>query len=134
MEHVTCGENWLPVGIDFPIRTKEITVTSDDFLCFGVPHNELFAAVFHGVELVDIHGFACASAGCTEGNLAQSTNLLHDIRCIVSRHNIDFIVAFIGHAKLPFGSKFTLQQSFINRLDNLFFHFLFSLGRYFIFK
>ena len=45
MEHVACCQDGLTIAVDFHVGTEDISVATDDFFCFGVPHDELFVAV-----------------------------------------------------------------------------------------
>ena len=119
MEHVAGGQNRLAILVEIPRCAFEIAVATDDLLCLGIPDNQLFIAVLTDIELIDVHRLACSSPRLAESNLAQTTDLLHDIGCIVSRYDIDLVMTLVGHAKLVFCSQFTLQNFLGNGLDNL---------------
>ena len=120
---MTGGKKRLAVFIEVPCCAFEIAVATDDLLSLRIPDDELLVAVLAGVELIDIHRLARSSPCLAESNLAQTTDLLHDIRRIMGRHDIDLVVTLVGHAELTLTGQFTLQNFLGNGLDNLLFHY-----------
>ena len=119
---MTGGEDRLSVVIQFPVGTHQVAVAADDLLLVGIPHDKLLIAVVAGIELIDVHLLARATACLAEGDLTQSTDLAHDVGCLVRGHHIDLVIAFVGHSELSLTGEFTLQQLFADRTDNLLFH------------
>ena len=124
MEHVSRSKYGLPVFVKFNVSSKQITVSADNLLSLGVPHDKLLVAVVHRVKLVDVHALACAAACLAERNLAQTSNFLHNVGRVVSRYNINLIVTLVSHSELTLRRKLTFKQFFVNRLDNLLFHLI----------
>ena len=125
MEHVTCSQYRLSFFVDLPIFAKKIAIATNNLICFRIPDNKLTTTVFHSIELVDIHRLTCTTTCCTESFLSQTTNLFHDVRSLMSSHNINFVVTFVGYAKSSLWSKFAFQQFAIYWFNNVFFHFRF---------
>ena len=125
MEHVAGGETRLPLVVCIPLCALKVAITPDDLLGLGIPHDELLVAVLAGVELVDVHRLACAASSLAEGNLAQSTYLLHHVGCVVGRDDVYLVVTLVGHAELTLGSKLLLEYFFVDGGDDLLFHFPF---------
>ena len=123
MEHVACGEFGLSLLVHIPLGAFKIAVAADDLLCLGVPHDELLVAVLARVELVDVHVLARAAARLTEGNLTQTPDLLHHVRCVVRGDDVDFVVALVSHAELAFGCQLLFEDFFVDGGDDLLFHF-----------
>ena len=119
---MTGGEDRLSLIIQFPIGSHQVTIAADDLFLVGIPYDELLVAVLAGVELIDVHLLACAAACLAEGDLAQTTDLAHDIGCLMGGHHVDLVVALVGHSELSLTGEFTLQQLFADRTDNLLFH------------
>ena len=126
MEHVTCCNFWLSVFAYLPLASEDITITTDNLLCIRVPNNQLSATILHRIELIDIHRFARTTSCRTESYLAQTTNLLHNIRSSLSSHNINFIVTLVSHTKHPFRSQLALEQFLAYGLDDFFFHIFYQ--------
>ena len=125
MEHVARGELGLPVLVELPICSIEVTVAPDDLFGLWIPHNQLLVAVLAGIKLVNVEFLSCPTAGLPECQFAQTANFLHDSWRVVSRNDIDFVMTFICHSKLPVGGQFLLQQFFADWLDNFLLHVFF---------
>ena len=123
MKHVAHGQIGLSFGVDLPVLAKEIAVAADDLLGFGIPYDQLLAAVWHRVELIDIDRLACTATRRTEGNLTQTPYLLHHVRRFRGTNDINLVVALVGCTQTALRSQFTFQQFLADGLDNLFFHF-----------
>ena len=117
------GQIGLSFGVDLPVLAKEIAVATNDLLGFRIPHDELFAAVWHRVELINVDTLARSTACRTEGYLTQTAYLLHHVRRFRGTNDIKFIVALVSCTQTALRSQFTFQQFFADGLDNLFFHF-----------
>ena len=122
MEHVARGQVGLPVGTNLPVAAEQITVAADDLSLYGVPDDELLVAVGTEVELVDVGALAGAAACGAEGEFALAADLAHHVGALVAVDNVDFVVAFVGHAHLALRRQFALEKLFVNGLDNFFFH------------
>ena len=127
MKHVTCCYHRLTILPYLPLTTKDITITTNNLLSFRIPYNQLSATILHRVELIDIHRFARTTSCRTESYLAQTSNLLHDVWCCFSGHNIYLIVTFVSHTKHPFRSQLAFEQFLANGLDDFFFHIFYQI-------
>ena len=78
-EHMTGGQDGLPVLAYLPVLTQQIAVSAQYLLCLGIPHEELAVRLLHGVILIDVHTLARTTSCCTEGNLAQAPYLAHHV-------------------------------------------------------
>ena len=54
MEHVAGGEDGLSLFVEIHIRSEFVAIAADNLLCLRIPDDELFVAVFHRVELVEV--------------------------------------------------------------------------------
>ena len=122
MEHMSCGNLRLSVITHLPVGAPKEAVTSEYLFFVGIPHHELFVAFLACVEFVDVGLFSRAAACIAESDLTQTTNLLHHIRRVVCRDNINLVLAFVCGAEHTLRSKLTLKHFNRNRGDNLF-HF-----------
>ena len=122
MEHVTRGEDGLTLGIHLPIRSLKITVPTNDLLSLWIPDNQLLIAVLTDIKIVDIHILASATTCLTKNHFAQTPNFLHDIGCIMRSNDVDFVMTFVSHSQLALWCQLTLENLFVNGLDNLLFH------------
>ena len=122
MKHVACGKNRLPILVELPVCAQQIAIAADNIFSFRIPHDELLVAVVHSVELVYIHRFAGAPACRTEGDLPQTADFFHDVRCVVNSDDINFVMTFVGHTETLVWGKLTFQQFSADRFYNLFFH------------
>ena len=96
MEHVAGSQLRLSLFVVFPISTQKITIATDNLFLIRVPDNQLLIAILAGVKLVDIHRLACSATSLTEYDLTQASNLLHHVGSVMSRDDIDFVVALVG--------------------------------------
>ena len=122
MEHVAHGKVGLAVRLQLPVLTEEVSVAADNLLGLRVPYDKLFATMGHRIKLVDIHTLSRTASCCSEGDLSQSANLLHDMRSFSGTNDVNLIVALVGGAQTTVGCQLTLQQILTDGLDNLFFH------------
>ena len=121
---MTCGQQRLSVVIHFPICTIKIAIPTDNLFSIWIPYNQLLVTAFHHIKIVNIHRLSRSSACISECNFAQSANLFHDIGRVLSRNDINFVMAFISHSELFFRRQLTFQHLFCYRPDNFFFHLL----------
>ena len=121
------GEHGLSVGVNINVGAKDIAIAADDLFSLRIPHDELLVAVWHGVELIDIHTLAGAAASLSEGYLTKTADFLHHVGRFMSRYDIYFVVALVCHSQLALWSELLLEQFLIYWLDNLLFHFLMIL-------
>ena len=130
MEHVAGGELGLSLLVHLPLGAFEVTVAADDLLGLGVPHDELLVAVLADVELVDVHILARAASCLAEGYLAQTSDLLHHVRCVVGRDDVDLVVALVGHAELALRGQLLFEDFFVDGGDNWLFHIFVTVYGY----
>ena len=130
MEHVAGGELGLALLVHLPLGAFEIAVAADDLLGLGIPHDELFVAVLAGVELVDVHRLACAASRFAECNLTQTSDLLHHVRCVMGRDDVDLVVALVGHAELALRGQLLFEDFFVDGGDNWLFHIFVTVYGY----
>ena len=100
----------------------------DDLVGLGIPYNELLVASLAGIKFINIYGLSRAATGRPESYLAQSPDLHHDIRRVVARDDVDFVVALVGQTKLFVGCQLAFQQFLTDRPDDLLFHLHFYTG------
>ncbi len=122
VKHVARGQLRLPVIVELPVASEEVSVAADYLLLLRIPHDELLIAVVTRVKLVYIHRLTRSSACRAERYLAQSAYFPHHVGGVVGRHHIDVVVAFVRCAEQFIGSKLAAQNLFADGLDNLFFH------------
>ncbi len=96
-----CGDSRRAVGQQPHITAMNETVAAGNHLLLRVPYYQLTAWRVHEIVIVDIATFARTAAGCTERNLAQSSDFPHHIGRLVGPDYIDFVVTFIGMAQKP---------------------------------
>ena len=134
MKHVARCQLRLPIGAYFPFTAEKIPVTTNNLLGLRIPDNQLFAAAWHGVELVNVGRLASSSSCRAECYLAETAYLQHHIWSIVSRNDIYLVVALVGHSELLVRRKLAFQELLAYRLDNFFFHYFFGLSFLFAYK
>jgi hypothetical protein len=94
-EHVCRGDARGAIRLAVHLLAEQEAVTSDDFAVHGIPHYELAAGTLHGVEVVDVAGFAGAPSAVAEGQLAQTPYLAHGLRLMVRVDDIYPVSAFV---------------------------------------
>ena len=116
------GQYGLSFVVDLPVGTEDVTVAPDNFLFLGVPDDELLVTIVAEVELVEVAVLACTSSSFAESNLAESAYLAHYMGSVMSRDNINLVVAFVGHTELALRGEFAEKHLLRNRVDNRLFH------------
>ena len=91
------------------IRPDEKTIASQYLLVFRTPDNQLTVTALHGVKLVDVDSSSGTSAVMTKSDLSLTPDFAHDVRRVMRRHNIDFVVRFIRSPQSFFRCQFFFQ-------------------------
>ena len=104
-EHVACGQNRLAILIQFHLASKKITIASQYFLSLGIPYEELFVRILHGIKLIQIHGQSSSASGSAESNLTKTSQLADNIWRILPRNNINLIATLICCPEFLLGSQ-----------------------------
>ena len=123
MKHMACGKDRLTIFVKINVRTKKITIATDNFLFFRIPYYELFITVFASVKLVKIKFLSSSATSFSEYYFTQAANLTQHIWCIVCINDVYLVMAFVRHSELAFWRQLTLQQLLCYWLDNFMFHF-----------
>ena len=120
VEHVGSCQDGLAVFVKLHFITQEITIATQDFFGFRIPHYELLVGIGHYVVFVDVRRLARTSSACTEGNLTQASDFLHHIRRIMSRHDVDFIVTLVRKTQTSVRCQLGFQDFLAYRGYNIF--------------
>ena len=116
----------LPFGVEFNLAAGQKAITAQDFLTFGVPHDELIIRVLARVKLIQVNGLACATSGCAESNFAQAANFAHHVGGLLVSEDVNFVVALVGGAQATFGCELGFQQLAVDGSDDLFHIFFYT--------
>ena len=119
------GNLWDAVGGVFYIGTGDVAIGANDFACGRIPNENLLARFLHKVKLVDVACLACATAGSSERNFAQTPYLAHGVWCIVGIYHINLIAGFVGVPEKPLWCELFLYQIWIYGLYYIFHYFTF---------
>ena len=125
MKQVRRSQNRFSLRIVLHIRPEEKAIASQYLLVFRTPDNQLAVAALHGVELVDIGSFSRTSAVMTKSDFALTPDFAHDVRRVMCRHDINFVVRFIRSPQSFFRCQFFFQQGRFDRPDNFLHTFIF---------
>ena len=131
MEHVAGGEDGLSLFVEIHIRSEFVAIAADNLLCLWVPDDELFVAVFHRVELVEVEFLARSSSGSPESLFALASYLAYHVRCVVIIDDIDFVCALVGDAELAFCCEFTLEDLLVDGRNNRLHLLIFFIRSYY---
>ncbi len=102
--------------IDLDVAADYESVTSDDFLLFGVPDDHLSAWYgLHSVEFVDVAAEAGTTSGIPECYFAQAAYLAHGVWRVECVDDVYEVPALVG------GSQQTVVGEFVD----------YKLSRYF---
>ena len=107
---MACGEFWLTILVVGPLITHQIAIATYYLLRLRIPHYELLVAVLACVILVPVKFLACSASSHTEGYLAQTAYLTHQVGRVVIRKDVYLVVALVGHAQLLLWSEFRLYE------------------------
>ena len=104
--------NLMNTGVDayaatamLPEKAKKITIASQYFLSLGIPYEELFVRILHGIKLIQIHGQSGSPSGSAESNLTKTSQLADNIWRILPRNNINLIATLICCPEFLLGSQ-----------------------------
>ena len=115
------GEIHMAVGIGVGMTALDEAVASHELLLGGIPYNKLVVAIFRRIIAVYVDRCARATTCCTESELAQAANFLHNIRTVVVIDQVQQVVAFVGAAQKALRAEL-LQQQFAGDGGNDGFH------------
>ena len=104
-----CCNTWLTVLVHPHLTPPKVAVTAYDIITLRIPHNQLLVRYIHRIEFVNVECLTCTATSCTESNLAQTSNLSHNIGSVCCRYYIYFIVTPVCETQASLFSQFSLQ-------------------------
>ena len=99
VEHVAGSKDRLSFLIQLDVRAEDVTVATNDFFRFRIPHNQLLVWVLHCVELIEVAIKPRTTTCSTESNLTETPNFAHNIGSVLPCDHIHLIVALARHTQ-----------------------------------